>query len=228
MVSVPSGSLWLGSPEAEGAADEHPQTKVEIAGFCLDAREVTVADYRACEKNKACAPLPTEVRLLTAIPQSEQAALSAECSARVADNQDLPATCVSWDDAARYCAWKGARLPTEAEWEWAATGGDDQLGWPWGSTPPDDAVVCWQRRSPCHVGGKRAEAFDLHDLAGNVSEWTSSVYGPYGAGASGDKMVVRGGNWESTKEDELRPKHRGSRPKPYRDITLGFRCAKSR
>ena len=229
MLLIPGGALWLGSPDGVGAADEHPKQKLEIAELCLDAKEVTVAEYQACQKNKACPPLPRDVRLLSATPESEQSARSAQCAARLSDNADLPATCVSFDLATRYCAWQGNRLPTEAEWEWAATGGDDQLAWAWGSSPPTDEVVCWQGRTPCHVGGKRAGAFELHDLAGNVSEWTSTAYGTYGGSApDAAKVVVRGGSWESSKEDDLRPKRRGSRAKAYRDVTLGFRCAKSR
>lgn len=229
MLPVPAGTLWLGSPDGRGEANERPEQKVEVAEHCLHQREVTVAEYQACATNKACPPLPTEVRLLSALPEAEHRAQSALCSANLADNADLPASCVSFEDAARYCAWKGLRLPTEAEWEWAATGGDDKLAWPWGSALPSDDNVCWNRRAPCRVGSRNAGAFDIHDLGGGVSEWTSTPFGPYGAAAPDPtKKVVRGGSWESVSPDALRPERRTAQPVSYRDVTLGFRCAKSR
>jgi len=205
-------------------------TKVEVGSLCVDAGEVTVEEYRACEKNKACPALPTEVRLLTAVSSGEHKELSALCSARLSDNAELPATCVSHGDAARYCAWKGHRLPTEAEWEWVATGGDDKLPWPWGTSLPSDANVCWQRqRGPCATRAKPAGAFGTFDMSGNVSEWTDTAYAAYG-GVTADpqRKVVRGGSWESTKESELEPKHRAWRPADYRDVTIGFRCVLAR
>lgn len=229
MLPIPGGTLWLGSPAGQGEPDERPERKVEIAEHCLHQREVSVGEYQACAKNKACEPLPTQVRLLSPLPEAEHQAQSALCGANLADNADLPATCVSFEDATRYCAWKGLRLPTEAEWEWAATGGDDKLAWPWGTALPADENACWNRRAPCRVGSRRAGAFELHDLAGGVSEWTSTAYGPYG-GTPPDQnqKVVRGGHWESDKPGALRPEKRTSHAVSYRDVTLGFRCAKSR
>jgi formylglycine-generating enzyme required for sulfatase activity len=230
MVRVPKGTLWLGSAPGSGSADQHPETKVELGALCVDAREVTVSEYAACEKNKACPPLPREVRLLSAVAAAEQEALSGMCSARLSDNADLPATCVSQRDAARYCAWKGERLPSESEWEWIATGGEDKLPWPWGTTLPSDANVCWQRqRGPCAVGSKPAGAFEVFDMAGNVAEWTATSYGPYGQPEKqAEKKVVRGGSWESTKEEELSPKRRAWREAEYQDVTIGFRCVLGR
>ena len=229
MVSIPSGTLWLGSPAGRGEANERPEAKVDIGEYCLSQREVSVAQYQACASNKACEALATEVRLLSPLPEAEHKAQSAHCSANLTDNADLPASCVSFEDASRYCAWKGLRLPTEAEWEWAATGGDDKLAWPWGNALPSDENTCWNRRSPCRVGSRAAGAFGLHDLAGGVSEWTNSAYGPYGGTANDPKAkVVRGGSWESVKPDALRPEKRASMPAGYRDVTLGFRCAKDR
>lgn len=230
MVATPAGTLWLGSPAGQGGADEHPQTKTDIGELCVDVHEVTVAEHAACEKNKACDALPREVRLLSAVSATEQEALSGMCSARLRDNAELPATCVSQKEAARYCAWKGARLPTEAEWEWLATGGDDKLPWSWGTALPSDENVCWQRqRGPCPVRSKSAGAFDIFDLGGNAAEWTASTYAPYGTEpAASDKKVVRGGSWESAKEAELTPKRRAWREADYRDVSIGFRCVLSR
>jgi formylglycine-generating enzyme required for sulfatase activity len=228
--AIAGGTLYMGSSEGKGSADEHPQHKVTTSDFCLGESEVTVADYRACEKNKACDVLPDQVRLDTELAEGEQAAASAQCAARLSDNAELPATCVSFAEASRYCAWKGQRLPTEAEWEWAATGGDDKLDWPWGQSMPTAESACWQRQhGPCPVKGTAAGAFDLFGMAGNAAEWTSTPYGPYEKPApKSDVLVVRGGSWETTKGEDLGPKRRDSRQRTVRDTTLGFRCAKSK
>jgi formylglycine-generating enzyme required for sulfatase activity len=229
MALVPAGTLWLGSPKGRGKPDEHPEHKVALAEHCLDVREVTVAEYRACAENKACDALSQEVRLLSPLPKAEHAAQSALCTANLSTNADLPATCVSFEDASRYCAWKGRRLPAEAEWEWAATGGADQLAWPWGTALPSDANTCMNRRSPCRVASKPAGSFGLHDLVGGVREWTSSAYGQYQAPPpDSNKKVVRGGSWETVDADALRPEARVALEASFRDVTLGFRCAKSR
>jgi sulfatase modifying factor 1 len=230
MRPVAAGTLWLGSADGAGRDDEHPQTKTEIRELCVGATEVTVSELAACTENKACPPLSREVRLLTAVSAGEQEELSRMCSARLPDNGDLPANCVSQKEAARYCAWKGQRLPTEPEWEWIATGGEDQLPWPWGTALPSDSNVCWQRqRGPCTVRSKQAGGFEVFDMAGNVAEWTATSYAPYGKpAAEPDKKVVRGGSWESTKEAELSPKRRAWRESDYRDVTIGFRCVLDR
>jgi len=216
MRPIPSGTLFLG-----------PSSKVQVAAFCFDQAEVSVGDYRACTKNRSCPQLPTEVRLLSAVSESEQQDLSAKCTGRGSD-EEMPATCVSYDEARRYCDWKGRRLPTETEYRWAASGGDDKLANAWGSAPAGDEVVCWQRpRGPCHVKSKPAEGFELFDLAGNVSEWTSSSYEPTSKSKK-DKpgLVIVGGNWESAKPEDVAATKREGRQAAYRDVTLGFRCVK--
>jgi formylglycine-generating enzyme required for sulfatase activity len=222
MLAVAGGSFWMGSPAGRGAADERPRHKLEIAEFCLDAREVTAGEYRACVKNTICAPAAME-------PTQQLPAAAARDRLCTGGGQEaeLPINCVSHVDAAQYCAWKGARLPSEAEWEWAATGGADALDHPWGAQPPRDDVVCWQAKRPCFVGSKPAEAFGIFDLGGNVAEWTSTVYGKYTEPLpSQGKLVVRGGSFEETQSDAMRPRRRQARAPSYRDVTLGFRCAK--
>jgi formylglycine-generating enzyme required for sulfatase activity len=229
MQPIPGGTLWMGSPADRGRADERPRHKRAVSPFCLDAREVTVADYLACVRNTICKASPDEVQLLEPTRRAEQEARSRSCSARLNPSSELPANCVSHADAVLYCEWKGLRLPTEIEWEWAASGGDDKLDYAWGASPADDDVVCWQARRPCFVGSKPAEAFGLHDLSGNLSEWTASKYGPYPNPAeSGSKLAVRGGSFAERDPEALRSRRREAREPAFRDITLGFRCAKDR
>lgn len=216
MRPIPAGTMFT---------DGKP--KVDVGGFCFDQAEVTVAEYRACTKNRSCPKQPEEVRLLSPVSESEQADLSAKCTGRGTD-EELPATCVDYEGARRYCDWKGRRLPTELEYRWAASGGDDKLTYAWGSAPAGDEVVCWQRpRGPCRVKTKPAEGFELFDLAGNVSEWTGSAYQP-ATPSKKDKpgRVIVGGNWESNKPEDVAASKREGRQEGYRDVTLGFRCAK--
>lgn len=228
MTRVAGGALFLGSPEGQGDANERPEHEVKVADFCLDLREVSVADFGACVQNAICEPLPTDARSMDKKSDSDVKAMSQACSARQSDGQ-LPATCVSADDAERYCRWKGHRLPSEAEWEMAATGGADRLAFPWGSTPPSDDKLCWLKKRACHVGSAAKEAFGLYDMAGNVSEWTESTWVQYPAASQkgGSRLVIRGGNYTSSKPEQVRPEARQPRFRETREPTLGFRCAKS-
>ncbi len=230
MSKVDAGTLWMGSPDGVGRADEHPQHKVELLAYCLDKHEVTVGEYQACVKNAICDPVPTEVQLLK--PQKAQAhdKRSELCTGAMKDNANLPLNCVDHELAQKYCEWKGRRLPTEAEWEFAATGGEDKLAFPWGNDPPNANNDCWKQKAPCKVAATPPGAFDLSDMAGDLSEWTSTTYGPYpkppDASSATTVLSIRGGNWQTSKVDDASPKRRASVQPLFADITLGFRCAK--
>ncbi|MEB2312541.1 MAG: SUMF1/EgtB/PvdO family nonheme iron enzyme [Sorangiineae bacterium] len=229
MVKVDGGTLWMGSPDGVGAKDEHPQHRTELLAFCMDAREVTVGAYAACVKNAICEPLPTEVQLLR--PQKSEAheAASALCTGGMRDSASLPLNCADARLAEKYCEWKGRRLPTEAEWEFAATGGEDKLSFPWGAAPPSAANACFGVKTPCPAGSKPPGAFGLFDLAGSLSEWTRTAYGPYPTppdSSTATAQVIRGGSFRSTKPEELSPKRRASAEPLFADVTVGFRCAK--
>lgn len=228
MAAIPTGTLWMGSVAGEGRANEHPQHQVQVRAFCLDLHEVTVKDYQACVDNRICPKAHRHVQLLHAQRTKTFQKRSTLCTARDKSNADLPLTCVQQDEAQKYCEWKGERLPTESEWEYAATGGQDKLDYPWGSAPPSDAVLCWRKKDgPCEVGAKPAGAFGLFDMEGNVSEWTSTYYARYPNTADqGTKVVVRGANWRTKRATDVRPQARWSRLPLYRDVDLGFRCAK--
>jgi formylglycine-generating enzyme required for sulfatase activity len=230
MRPIPAGSIWLGSAKGQGKPDEEPQTKLDVAAFCLHTREVSVGDYKACVDNGICDALPTHVQILKATKPEEHEKLSEQCSGRMKDNAELPITCVSYDEAVKYCSWKGLRLPTEIEIEYAATGGADKLPYPWGTSPPDDNKLCWKKSDgPCRIASRPPAAFGVQDLAGNVSEWTSTFYAPYPKPPeSGEQMAVRGASWRTSQPEDVMAKRRFAQSPLFKDVDLGFRCAKGR
>jgi serine/threonine-protein kinase len=234
MIAVEGGSLRMGSPDGHGQADEHPQTQVAISAFCIDATEVNLESYDACVTNSICDAPPESIQTLEKLSAAQVEQRSALCTARFAKNlegkQDLPVNCVSFDEASRFCKWRGGRLPTEPEMEWLATAGEDRLQYPWGNDSPDANKLCWKKTDgPCPTRSLPPQIWGVYDVVGNLAEWTSSSYAPYAeAKASGDSYSVRGGSWKSTEAKQIRGKQRDKRTPILRDVEVGFRCAKNR
>lgn len=162
-IYVPGGSYIMGADQG-GEQDEHPAHTVTVQGFWLDRTEVTHGAYAACVAAKACKSPSPEVR--------------AKLGSFYAP--DKPVSGVSWDDANAYCSWRGARLPTEVEFE-RAVRGDDGRRYPWGNTPPDHEHTVYASDHPENVGSRPAGAgpYGHMDLSGNVWEWVSDNYDPY-------------------------------------------------
>lgn len=218
MVRVPAGSSRIGSDADE--ADERPAHLVTLRAFDLDGDEVTVAQYRLCVAARACA-----------------------APRRAVGAPDEPVTFVSWRDADAYCRHAGKRLPTEAEWERAARGGDGRR-FPWGDAPECARANFGNYQGegrcpnnpgrPVAVGSypSGASPFGARDLAGNVWEWVADVYRPsYRAGkrgrvapAASGRRVVRGGACCSM-FGLPRSANRLAFPPDYSDDDIGFRCA---
>ena len=151
-----------------------------------------------------------------------------------------PVNEVTWIGAHRYCAWRGARLPTEAEWEAAARGREGRR-YPWGSALPEPGRAVFGRRSnaTAAVGERAAGATPegVHDLAGNVAEWTSSLYRPYpyrsddgreDATAPGERVTRGGDHVFDSSVEKLRTTFRAgfSRATTAGHRHVGFRCAR--
>ena len=165
----------MGSPEGEGAADEHPSRQVTLRAYCIDRVEATIDAYTACVTAGTCS------RASGTQPQGD-AAMSG----------------IDWEQASSYCRFVGGRLPTEAEWEYAARGRAvegllAQRAFPWGSDAPNDCDRAnWFR---CLVGGRNdtrpvgsfpgapaaPSCHALFDMAGNVAEFTADNYNEYPA-----------------------------------------------
>jgi formylglycine-generating enzyme required for sulfatase activity len=147
-----------------GEEDEHPAHTVTLAAFFLDRTEVSNAKWSECVAAKACRPKSDLVR--SKHPDF--------------DGPNQPVSGISWDDAKGYCAWRGKRLPREAEFEKAARDTDDRR-FAWGNEPPthDKAVFSAARTEDVgtHPAGRGPYGHD--DLAGNVWEWMEDEYDPY-------------------------------------------------
>jgi formylglycine-generating enzyme required for sulfatase activity/tRNA A-37 threonylcarbamoyl transferase component Bud32 len=216
MVAVPAGRFAMGSPEGVGDADEHPRHQVTLPAYCIDRTEVTVMAYAVCVAAGACSAPPRTVKWSAYSPQNASR-YGAWCNG--SDRPGHPINCIDWDAAAAYCAWRGARLPTEAEWEYAARGGDDRV-YPWGDEPPSatrldlcgtecaamarraldedwtpmyDADDGWGTTAPVGSYPAGASRSGALDMAGNVWEWTSDWYGPYAPAAQADPQGAASG-----------------------------------
>lgn len=116
MVSIPSGSFLMGTVEGGGADDELPQHPAQITGFCMDLTELTVERYVGCVEAGGCVAPST-------LP-SAGVAWQDVCHGLRSDRSAHPVNCVTWAKAKNFCRWMGGRLPTEAECQYAARGGD--------------------------------------------------------------------------------------------------------
>jgi hypothetical protein len=125
-VFVPAGSFMMGSED--GADDEQPVHEVTLDAFWIDRTEVTNAQFAGCVADGACQP-PSDISSSTR-----------DLYYGNDEFADYPVIYVSWNDASEFCEWAGGRLPTEAEWEYAARG-PESFTYPWGNTQPSDRLA---------------------------------------------------------------------------------------
>ncbi len=239
---VQAGAFWMGRDDGSDA--EAPLHRVYLRDFWIDRHKVTNAEF---------------ARFLTAhgpvAADGERRYDADDADARIersggADGRDRwvarpghadhPAVEVTWFGARDYCAARGRRLPTEAEWEKAARG-DDRRPYPWGAAPPapDRAVLARPYGATEPVAGRPggASPYRVHDLLGNLREWTSSVLRPYPYRADdgrepftgSGRVVVRG----ASHDDDAAGAHVATRHSYDRRGAaaghhhVGFRCATS-
>lgn len=215
-VFFPAGEFGIGSnPAADPLAyeDETPRSPLRLAAFWIMRSEVTNRQYRACVQDGAC---------------SEPSGGSWEDDAA----GDYPVAFVTWAQAVQYAAWAGGRLPSEAEWERACRGGQNNL-YPWGDDNPDATRANFGGAGRAAAVGSfpdGATAAGLLDLAGNVWEWTGSAYAPYpyapgdgreAPGAPGER-VLRGGSFANPAR-YLRCANRGRDLPVQANQRIGFR-----
>lgn len=211
MAKIPGGAFAVGNDSPSAAPEEMPRFETRVAPFCLDLTEVTVDAYSACVSSKKCEASDAAGRF---------------CNARFPDRGDHPMNCVSWHQANAHCESRGARLPSELEWEYAARGGSEYRAYSWGSEHPDGRT-CWKHvGGSCKVKAFAAGAFGLYDMTGNVWEWTDDWFGDYPwPPPTGSNKVYRGGSWSRRFEKWMSPKLRNRWPPKLSGSHLGFRCA---
>jgi formylglycine-generating enzyme required for sulfatase activity/tRNA A-37 threonylcarbamoyl transferase component Bud32 len=234
-VRVPSGRFQMGSPEGVGLADEHPMHEVTLSAYCIDKTEVTVEAYVACATAKGCPP-PQFSELSYDLGPNDLRRRSQFCNST--DRPDHPINCVDWNQAVAYCQWAGERLPTEAEWEYAARGSDGRT-YPWGVDAPSPERLNvygtadgYDSTSPVGSFPYSASPFGALDMAGNVWEWTADWYGFYSeepvsdpqGPMDGTRHVLRGAGWMNHDPGVARAAFRNWGEPMVRVNTLGFRC----
>lgn len=217
MVLVEGGNFFMGSdsPEPE-LASAVPSHRVDVGSFCLDLHEVTVADFHRCSDRGECKRAFVDSHLGDEEPKNAVKEFSTLCNEGREGVDDHPINCVTWTQAEAFCRFRGARLPTEVEWERAARGGDGRM-FPWGDDAlgPERLNACgseclaWFRRTKIGLDRGMFPASDAHvetspvgtfvpgrgkdgldDIAGNVAEWTADQFAPY-PGAAGEGEVTK-------------------------------------
>ena len=240
MSCIAGGPFTRGSDHHEDHAK--PASEIWVQSFFMDQYEVTYAEYKSCQKARACNK---------AGPQYVDF-----------DRPAQPVNGISWFDADKYCTAQGTRLPTEAEWEKAAKGGQPGL-YPWG----DEEATCEhaimkgveegrgcgvlkggkkpETGYPWNVGSRAANGYGLYDMAGNAYEWVADWFSPSyeacGEACAGTdpkgpcegaetchgyrRKVVRGGSWywDAARATTVYRRAHVPRNQPFHHF--GFRCA---
>src|ERR1039457_190197 len=202
-IGIAGGVFWMG--DLDVGENSLPIHKVTLSPYCIDRTEVTVASYWACVQSGGCQS-PNAAVDWDYIKGEEKYKLSQFCTWRKSGlTAQHPMNCVDWKQAAIYCQWTGGRLPTEAEWEYAARGSDTRR-YPWGNEEPDESRLnacgaecvsmaneklgmtlkglyatddAWTATAPVGSYPNGKSPFGLLDMAGNVWEWTADTFAHY-------------------------------------------------
>jgi formylglycine-generating enzyme required for sulfatase activity len=225
MAFIPAGSYRM---------QKRRRRTTQVAAFCIDVTEVTVAAYKACVGEHKCSPECLALGRCSAVPTQaewgeagESSRASLLCNGDRDDRQDHPANCVSWEESKSYCEAHGKRLPRPEEWEWAARRADPKTWYPWGNEPPDDQL-CWspkkkRRHATCAVASTPGDRTPqgVFDMAGNVGEWVDADP------ALGTRVrTAFGASFWSMDDGYVRGTLGGVEVPSDRNETVGFRCVK--
>jgi len=226
MVYVPGKRFFMGTDsEKQVLGMARPSHQVEVRSFCIDVNEVTVEDYEKCSDNGDCKRAFRDSwwpQGGSKKPDWEKAmaAYTPLCNAGKADRLRHPINCVTWVQADGYCRHHGKRLPSEAEFEFAARGSDGRV-YPWGDGPPSPKYLnacgaecqAWRKTAglpavtPMYAeddgfagtapvgsfpAGKNERG--LFDIVGNVFEWTADRFTPYAVGDGAEAPTPIGNN----------------------------------
>ncbi len=250
MVLIPAGTFWMGcnaSKDTNCNSDENPQHKVTLSAYYIDVTETTVTQYKACVDAGGC----TAAGIAGSYGKNPNATYP--------NYSNNPVNYVTWTQSQQYCKWRGAGfdLPTEAQWEMAARGSCEKNGstagdptcaaamrtYPWGETTATCSyAVMWNGKYGCGTGATWAvgsipagdSPYGLHDMTGNVTEWTRDWYNPtyYSSSPVMDPYesvgvsfrVFRGGSFYS---ESTPVRHRYGYTPSHAENTIGLRCVRS-
>jgi formylglycine-generating enzyme required for sulfatase activity len=207
MIKIPGGEFMAGADKGEGLKEckkfhdmceestftsEEPKHEVSVKDFYIDIYEVTQKNFKT---------------VMGVNPAKHKV-------------ENYPAVQMTWHEANTYCKKVGKRLPTEAEWEYAAKGGTSTQ-YHWGEE--FEGAYAWIHKNsefkPHPVGQRKPNAYGLHDMAGNVAEWTSDWYDD-----SQKYKTTRGGAWNDYPHT-ARPASRNKSKPDTASTFIGFRCA---
>jgi formylglycine-generating enzyme required for sulfatase activity/class 3 adenylate cyclase len=219
MVSIPGGTFSMGSDDDPS---EKPVHRVSVKSFAIGKFPVTVREWNACVAAKGCSYAAT-------------------------GENDAPVTNLSWTDTQQFVEWlsnitqKPFRLPTEAEWEYAARGGTKSKFW-WGDSLETDMANCkgcnepYESSQPLTVGSFKPNPFALYDMGGNINQWVADCWHKNYQGAPSDgsawvendcpSYVIRSGSWKND-PSYVRPSNRDRYDANVRYPTHGLRVARS-
>jgi len=221
LILIPGGEFMMGEENlpAAGFIDNHAH-KVYVDSFYIDKYEVTNAQYKVfCDSTGRRLPEFWNMDIYKSGPAFP----------------DYPVTGITWADAEAYAKWKGFRLPTEAEWEFAARGGLTGKKFPLGNEMDSAGANYYPTQlHTMPVGSYPSNGYGLYDMAGNVVEWVNDFYSEdYFLESSyenssgpiyGKQRVIRGGGWRSGKSCVTVHFRQSLRPY-WVDFNVGFRCA---
>jgi formylglycine-generating enzyme required for sulfatase activity len=228
-VTISGGTFQMGS--TSGQSNETPVHQVTVPAFQMTETEVTVAQYEVCvNEGGACSAPGTDIY----------------CNWNDTGYEDHPVNCVDWQQAVDFCTWAGGRLPSEAEWEYAArsTGPSSSYEYPWGNATATCSYAVMEGGGyGCGTGRTWAVCSKpagntvqgLCDMAGNVYEWVQDWYHGDYTGAptdgsawlipTGSERVMRGGSLYNVAL-HVRAANRYHDDPSYQNYYLGFRCAR--
>lgn len=215
-----------------------------------------MAQYGECVRGNRCRPAGKTVKWGISSQEGTKT-FSPFCNANIRGRGRHPVNCVDWTQAQAFCNWAGKRLPTEAEWEYAARGTTGRK-YLWGPQEPNSSLLnacgteCeemakkkgltwkamyegddgWETTAPVGTFKRDKSTFGVLDLGGNVTEWVSNLYTECykksGCPTYSSERVVRGGAWDSGTPHFARAAYRSKRAPADRSSEVGFRCARTK
>ena len=241
---IPGGDYQMGCSTNDNECDgnEVPRHSVTVSEFLMTQMEITNSQYAEFLNNNGndCSTF----KCVDSDSNDSKLSFSSDTWSVKSDFENHPVEEVSWYGAKAFCEYVGGRLPSEAEWEYAARAETETVYYCGDEASCFENIICWGEEDTCPVGQFDPNAYGLHDMFGNVWEWNEDCYHAEFDGAPSTSIawtdencsdhVLRGGSWCSTRfcggENNVRSSDRGyqsSDGTTYNDgESLGVRCAK--